>query len=143
MSDEGQERNRALVTGLLIGGLAGILVGILLAPQEGERTRKVLKDRVGELATAGAAIGGLLADVATDAAGTVAGQVSGAADRVRGAVGEEGSVRRVVAMGKETATRELERLSGTYRAISRDRRSAAPETAAGGETDGDPSPVTE
>lgn len=140
MSDEGQS-NRALVTGLLIGGLAGILLGILLAPQEGERTRKVLKERVGELATAGAAIGGLLADVAGDAAGSVAGQVSGAAEKVRGAVGEEGSVRRVVAMGKETAARELERLSGTYRAISRDRRGTG--EAAAGEAEGDPAPVTE
>ena len=140
MSDDGQE-HRALLTGLVIGGLAGIIVGILLAPQEGERTRKVLKERVGKLATAGAAIGGLLVDVAGDAAGTVAGQVSGAADKVRAAVGDEGSVRRVVAMGKETASRELERLSGTYRAISRDRR-GGPETPAG-EAGADPAPVVE
>jgi len=137
MSDSGQDHSRALLTGLLIGGLAGVLVGILLAPQEGERTRKVLRERVGELATAGAAIGGLLADVATDAAGTVAGQVSGAADKVRGAVAEDGGVRRVVTMGRETAARELERLSGTYHAISRDRRAGVAEavTAPG---EGDP-----
>jgi gas vesicle protein len=141
MLDEGQERSRALLTGLVIGGLAGIILGIMLAPQEGERTRKVLKERVGELATAGAAIGGLLADVAGDAADTVAGQVSGAADKVRGAVAEDGGVRRVVTMGKETASRELERLSGTYRAISRDRHSGH-ETATG-DAGVDPAPVTE
>lgn len=117
MSDDG-ERSRALVTGLIIGGLAGVLLGVLLAPQEGERTRKALKERVGELATAGAAIGGLLADVATDTASSMAEQVSGAATAVRGAVAEDGGVHRVVAIGKETAARELERLSGTYRAIS-------------------------
>ena len=139
MADEVEGRGRALVTGLIIGGLAGILVGILLAPQEGERTRKVLKERAGELATAGAAIGGLLADVATDAATTVAGQVTEASGKVRGVVGEEGGVRRVVTLGKETATRELGRLSGTYRAISRERHVAPAEVAANGE--GEPAPV--
>ena len=117
MSDEG-DRSRAMINGLIIGSLAGVLVGVLLAPQEGERTRKALKERVGEMATAGAAIGGLLADVATDTASSVAEQVTGAATVVRGAVGEEGGVGRVVAIGKEAAARELERLSGTYRAIS-------------------------
>lgn len=131
MSDEG-ERSRALITGLLIGSLAGVLLGVLLAPQEGERTRKALKERVGELATAGAAIGGLLADVATDTASSVAEQVAGAATTVRGAVGDEGGgVGRVVAIGKEAAARELERLSGTYRAISSRRQTPASEGAEG------------
>lgn len=142
MSDSGQDNSRALLTGLLIGGLAGVLMGVLLAPQEGERTRKVLRERVGELATAGAAIGGLLADVATDAAGTVAGQVTGATEKVRGAVAEDGGVRRVVTMGRETAARELGRLSGTYRAISRDRRAGAGDAPAG-PAEGEPAPSTD
>jgi|GEM_PF-7036708 len=143
MSDEARERSRALVTGLIIGSLAGMLVGVLVAPQEGERTRQALRDRMADLATAGAAIGGLLADVATDTASTVADQVGGAAGKVRSAVGDDSSVRRVVAIGKEAAARELERLSGTYRAIAqRGAADGADQTAAAAEI-GDAGPELE
>ena len=35
--------------GLLMGGIVGVLVALALAPQSGEDTRKLLKDKAGEL----------------------------------------------------------------------------------------------
>ena len=35
--------------GLLMGGILGALVALALAPQSGEDTRKLLKDKAGEL----------------------------------------------------------------------------------------------
>jgi gas vesicle protein len=37
--------------GLLIGGLAGVVVGILFAPRSGKETRKELGDKATDLAT--------------------------------------------------------------------------------------------
>jgi gas vesicle protein len=35
--------------GLLMGGIVGVLVALALAPQSGEDTRKLLKDKASEL----------------------------------------------------------------------------------------------
>ena len=45
------ERNDygSFMGGLLMGGLIGALVALVLAPQSGEDTRKLLKDKAGEL----------------------------------------------------------------------------------------------
>lgn len=36
----------ALLTGLIVGGLAGVTAGVLFAPKEGAKTRKELADKV-------------------------------------------------------------------------------------------------
>jgi gas vesicle protein len=39
------EQLRALTTGLVVGGLAGVIVGLLLAPASGNETRQRLQDQ--------------------------------------------------------------------------------------------------
>jgi gas vesicle protein len=48
MSDNSNEFG-AFMSGLLIGGIAGAITALLLAPQSGEETRKVLIDKSMEL----------------------------------------------------------------------------------------------
>ena len=42
-------RGNKLVLGLAVGMFAGALTGMLLAPRSGRETRKVIKNRAGEL----------------------------------------------------------------------------------------------
>jgi gas vesicle protein len=107
----------ALWRGILIGGMIGAVVGMLIAPQEGDRTRRELKERVGELATAGAAIGGLLGDVAVDTATAVAQELGSVAERLRSAVGPEGKVRHLIRHGGASARDEVARLNEEYAAL--------------------------
>ena len=44
MSDNSNEFG-AFMSGLLIGGIAGAITALLLAPQSGEETRKVIIDK--------------------------------------------------------------------------------------------------
>lgn len=44
MSDNGNEFG-AFMSGLLLGGIAGAITALLLAPQSGEETRKVILDK--------------------------------------------------------------------------------------------------
>jgi gas vesicle protein len=39
------EQLRAMMTGLVVGGLAGVIVGLLLAPSAGNETRQRLQDQ--------------------------------------------------------------------------------------------------
>lgn len=39
------EQLRAMTTGLVVGGLAGVIVGLLLAPSAGNETRQRLQDQ--------------------------------------------------------------------------------------------------
>ena len=48
MSDNSNEFG-AFMSGLLLGGIAGAITALLLAPQSGEETRKVIIDRSMEL----------------------------------------------------------------------------------------------
>jgi gas vesicle protein len=115
---ESAEVRAAMWRGILIGGVIGAMVGILLAPQEGDRTRRELKERVGELATAGAAIGGLLTDVAVDTASTMAQELGHVAERVKGAVGQGGGkIGQVLRTGGTTAREEMARLNAEYAAL--------------------------
>jgi len=43
------ERNNDFITGLLIGGLAGVLIGILYAPKSGRETRDDIGKKTEEL----------------------------------------------------------------------------------------------
>jgi gas vesicle protein len=40
-------------TGLLLGGIIGAFLGLLFAPQPGEKTREQLRDKVDEIASLG------------------------------------------------------------------------------------------
>lgn len=44
MSDQNNEFG-AFVSGFLIGGIAGVVTALLLAPQSGEETRQVIRDK--------------------------------------------------------------------------------------------------
>ncbi len=119
--------------GLLVGAAAGMLLGVLLAPQDGERTRKELKERSTDLATAGAAIGGLLVDVASDTVSALADQMGSVAERLHTPPDAVEGAKRVVQLGREAAAKEMRRLSGTYRAFA---GRSSTETAE--EADGEP-----
>lgn len=104
--------------GLLVGAAAGMLVGVLLAPQDGERTRKELKERSTDLATAGAAIGGLLVDVASDTVSALADQMGSVGQRLHTPPEAVEGAKRVVQLGRDAAAKEMRRLTGTYRAFA-------------------------
>lgn len=117
MSESADSRS-ALWRGLLIGGVVGAMVGALLAPQEGDRVRRELKERFGELATVGAAIGGLVADVAVDTASAVAQELGGVAQRLRSeAPASHGRLAQVLRIGNRAARDEVDRLNQEYSAL--------------------------
>lgn len=116
--------------GLLVGAAAGMLLGVLLAPQDGERTRKELKERTTDLATAGAAIGGLLVDVASDTVSALADQMGSVGQRLHTPPEAVEGAKRVVQLGRDAAAKEMRRLTGTYRAF-------AGQGASASETDGE------
>lgn len=115
MSAEGGSR---FWQGILLGAAAGMLLGVLLAPQDGERTRKELKERSTDLATAGAAIGGLLVDVASDTVSALADQMGVVGQRLQAPPQAVDGAKRVVQIGREAAVKEMRRLTGTYRAFA-------------------------
>ena len=67
----------AFLLGFIIGGLTGAAVSLLMAPQTGEETREILKDRAIELR-----------DKASETAQTAAQQVSSTASEVRSRAGD-------------------------------------------------------
>lgn len=67
----------AFLIGFIIGGLTGAAVSLLMAPQTGEETREILKDRAIELR-----------DKASETAQTTAQQVSSTASDVRSRAGD-------------------------------------------------------
>jgi len=48
-----EHEGSSFITGLLLGGIIGAAIGLLFAPQPGEKTREQLKGRLDELASMG------------------------------------------------------------------------------------------
>ena len=48
-----EHEGSSFITGLLLGGIIGAAIGLLFAPQPGEKTREQLKGRLDELTSMG------------------------------------------------------------------------------------------
>ena len=48
-----ENRGPGFLSGLLLGGLIGVILGLLYAPQPGEKTREQLQGRLDELTSLG------------------------------------------------------------------------------------------
>jgi len=48
-----EHEGSSFITGLLLGGIIGAAIGLLFAPQPGEKTREQLKGRLDEFASMG------------------------------------------------------------------------------------------
>lgn len=58
-----RDSNSGFFTGLIIGVLAGVVIGFLYAPQGGDETRRQVKEKAGHLKERGAAAVGQVKDV--------------------------------------------------------------------------------
>ena len=43
------DNNKNFVGGLVLGGLLGVVLGLMIAPESGEKTRQKLKNKFGDL----------------------------------------------------------------------------------------------
>src|SRR3972149_586047 len=50
---QGHDNPKSFVKGAFLGALVGAVLGVLFAPESGEKTRKKLKDKSGELVEKG------------------------------------------------------------------------------------------
>jgi gas vesicle protein len=86
------------VAGMFLGGLAGAVTLLLLAPQSGKDTRKLIQTKTIELR-----------DKTTATVESVSGQVSSKAGEIKNSV--SGKVMEFTQQGKELLARQFDRLS--------------------------------
>lgn len=44
-----QDDNKNFLGGLVVGGVLGVVLGLMIAPESGEKTRRKIKDKLGGL----------------------------------------------------------------------------------------------
>jgi gas vesicle protein len=49
MSDNGSSGVGSFLGGIALGAVVGVVVGLLLAPQSGEETREMIKNKAGDI----------------------------------------------------------------------------------------------
>jgi len=86
------------LTGLFLGGLAGAVTMLLLAPQSGEKTRKQLQQKAMELS-----------DQTTSRVGEVVGQVRTKTDEIKANVSDK--ARELKKQGQDVLADQLDRVS--------------------------------
>jgi gas vesicle protein len=58
-----KDSTEGFITGLIIGALAGVVVGFLYAPQSGTETRKIVKEKATTLKERASTVAGKVKDV--------------------------------------------------------------------------------